>query len=136
MNKALTIDIFSFGFQKSGIPSDESGNNGGYVFDCRALPNPHRDETLRPLTGRDAEIMRFFAEFPQVEEFIRRTVELITSHADVFVQREFSHLMVSFGCTGGRHRSVYCAEMVAKKLSERNYSVKLTHTELDAPCAP
>jgi RNase adaptor protein for sRNA GlmZ degradation len=131
MCEPLTIDIFSFGFQKSGIPNDESGHKGGYVFDCRALPNPYRDESLRPLTGRDAEIIQYFSNLPQVEKFIGSAIELVTSHADAFIQRGFSHLMVSFGCTGGQHRSVYCAEQLAKKLRERNYNIKLTHIELD-----
>jgi RNase adaptor protein for sRNA GlmZ degradation len=137
MSETLTIDIFSFGFQKSGIPKDESGNQGGYVFDCRSLPNPYNDERLRPLSGRDVEIILYFSEHPQVDRFIRRAFDFVKNHAEVFEQRGFAHIMVSFGCTGGQHRSVFCAEQLAKLFAGSNYIVKITHTDFtEDPCAP
>lgn len=131
MHQLPLIEIFSFGYQKSGIPADPSGNNGGYVFDCRALPNPHYIETLRPFDGRDEEIIDYFGQFPQVAEFISRTVILVADHAQSFAQIGYAHLMVCYGCTGGHHRSVFCAEQAAIRLREAGWSVKITHVELE-----
>ncbi len=129
----LTIDIRSFGFHRSGVPRDESGNAGGYVFDCRALPNPVYDPALAPLCGVHPEIHAFFATHPEVEEFMQHASALVTLSARSFHARAYTHMTITFGCTGGQHRSVYCAERTATHLREifagEEVHVTLTHTE-------
>lgn len=128
--EALTVRVFSFSYKK-GIPPDPSGNGGGYVFDCRSIHNPGRYERYRRLDGTDAEVIRFLEDDGEVQVFLDSVYRLVDAHAERFMERGFSHLQVSFGCTGGQHRSVYCAERLARHLA-RKYKVKvwLTHREL------
>jgi RNase adapter protein RapZ len=129
----LQIDIRSFGYHRSGIPGDTSGNGGGYVFDCRALPNPVYDPTLAPLAGVHDEVCAWFAANPDVDTYIRNAVDLVLFSVRSYLDRSYLHMQVSFGCTGGQHRSVYCAEQVTARLRAALPAdmvvVRLVHTE-------
>lgn len=126
----LTVTVNSFSFMQ-GLPRDDSGNGGGFVFDCRALPNPHRDESLRPFTGKDKVICNWFETKPEVDQFIDRCEELVMASIQNYSERGFQNLQISFGCTGGKHRSVYCAEKLAERLLPKcknlKVSVKVKH---------
>lgn len=125
----LTVKITSFSY-KNGIPMDETGHGGGFVFDCRALPNPGRLEQYRELTGKDETVIRFLDERREVQEFFENVKEMVSRSVEDYLQRNFHHLMVSFGCTGGQHRSVYMAEKLAKYLQEKyDVQVVLKHRE-------
>ena len=125
----LTVRITSFSY-KNGIPMDETGHGGGFVFDCRALPNPGRLEQYRELTGMDEPVIRFLDERKEMQEFFEHVALLADKSVENYLQRGFHNLMISFGCTGGQHRSVYMAEKLAKYLKEK-YDVKvvLKHRE-------
>lgn len=126
----LTIRLQSFSF-RNGLPSDEKGHGGGYIFDCRALPNPGRVKKYMSMTGKDAEIIKFLEKEKEVEKFIDTTCALIKQSIGNYQKRNFTDLMVSFGCTGGRHRSVYCAEEIKKRLEKiGNIKIDLKHREI------
>ncbi len=112
----LTARIFSFSFHRQA-PVDESGNGGGFVFDARSLPNPGREERFRQLTGKDAAVIEYLEAQPDVHEFLGHAQALVDGAVKNFRSRGFRDLMISFGCTGGQHRSVYLAEQIAKHLS-------------------
>lgn len=122
--ESLEVLVTSFSFRKS-VPEDPSGNGGGYVFDCRALPTPGKIEFYRSFTGMDKEVEDFFRDKPQVHDFLSSAFSLADAHVERFMERGFTHLMISFGCTGGQHRSVYCAEKMAAHLKEK-YGVRVT----------
>ncbi|MGD0348508.1 MAG: RNase adapter RapZ [Terracidiphilus sp.] len=127
----LTVRIFSFSFHH-GLPADESGNGGGFVFDARSLPNPGREEQFRQLSGRDAPVIEYLDRQPGVHEFLGHAFSLIDASVSNYRQRGFSHLMVSFGCTGGQHRSVYLAEQLAQHLrGTKGVEVEVRHTQLE-----
>ena len=129
--RGLEVDIFSFAFKK-GIPNDASGNGGGYVFDCRGLENPGKYEHYKHFTGMDAEVIKFMEDDGGVLKFLDNAYDLVDAHVQRFIERKFTHLMVSFGCTGGQHRSVYCAEHLARHLADKyNIKVILSHRELN-----
>jgi aminoglycoside/choline kinase family phosphotransferase len=131
LSSTLTVSINSFSYMR-GIPDDPSGHGGGYVFDCRVITNPVKQEALRELTGRDPAVIEFLEKQEDVREFVSSTITLVDMSVDKYELRGFNHLMVSFGCTGGRHRSVYCAEKLAAHLREsQNVRVNLWHRELD-----
>lgn len=125
----LVIRIFSFSYKK-GIPEDTSGNGGGYVFDCRSTHNPGRYEPYKQLTGLDEPVIRFLEEDGEILTFLESVYRLADTHVARYLERGFTDLMFSFGCTGGQHRSVYSAQHLAEYLSER-YGVKvcLVHRE-------
>ncbi len=123
------IYIKSFGFQVSGIPPDESGHGGGFVFDCRGLPNPGREQCYRFLTGLDQAVIEFLQNDHRVKDFITHAYHLIEITAASYQERNFSYLAVNFGCTGGQHRSVYCAEQVAALLCQAGYEVQVQHID-------
>ncbi len=127
----LHVFITSFSF-KQGPPADPSPNGGGFVFDCRALPNPGRDEELRQFNGMDQPVIDFLQNEPAVNSFLSGVFSLLDQSVDNYLFRGFTHLMVSFGCTGGQHRSVYCAEALAKHLGERNFlKIEVKHLGLN-----
>src|SRR6202521_3968673 len=115
----LTVRIFSFSFHR-GLPQDESGNGGGFVFDGRSLPNPGREERFKAFTGMDAPVIDYLNQQESVHQFLASVFTLVDSSVGNYQQRGFKSLMVSFGCTGGQHRSVYLAQQLAKRLRERN----------------
>jgi RNase adaptor protein for sRNA GlmZ degradation len=124
----LTVKVVSFSYLEAGMPPDESGNGGGFVFDCRALPNPGRHEAYRHLNGLDREVRDFLRKQDEVSEFIGKVMSIITQSVENYIDRGFEHLMIGFGCTGGQHRSVYCAGEVARRLKEKyNIHVVVQH---------
>jgi aminoglycoside/choline kinase family phosphotransferase len=127
----LTVRIFSFSFHQ-GLPKDETGNGGGFVFDGRSLPNPGREERFKPLTGRDAPVIEYLNQQESVHQFFASVLSLVDASISSYQQRRFMNLMVSFGCTGGQHRSVFLAEQLAKRLRGRNdLDVLVRHVELE-----
>jgi len=130
-DKELVVRINSFSFHNSGIPPDTSGNNGGFVFDCRLLPNPGREEKYKILTGKDKEVIDYFAQYKIVDDFLDHVSKIVDYAVDNYQSRSFSDLMISFGCTGGQHRSVFCAERLAEYLKRKGVSVKINHVELE-----
>ena len=127
----LTVRVFSFSFH-NGIPADESGNGGGFVFDGRSLPNPGREELYRQLTGKDEAVIDYLDRQPGVNEFLEHAFSLVDSSVANYRQRGFSSLSVSFGCTGGQHRSVYLAEHLAEHLrGTKGVDVKVRHMQLE-----
>lgn len=104
---------------KNGVPTDERGHGGGFVFDCRYLPNPGRDVTYKALTGKDADVRHFFRDKPAVSHFLENVYAMVDGAVESYQQQNFTDLMVCFGCTGGQHRSVYAAEALARHLETR-----------------
>ena len=129
--KSLVVRIFSFSFHRA-TPKDSSGHGGGFVFDARSLPNPGREERFKTLTGRDKEVIDFLDNQEAVRQFLAGVMSLLEGSIASYQSRNFNHLMVSFGCTGGQHRSVYLAEQVAERLRGRSgVEVTVQHLELE-----
>jgi aminoglycoside/choline kinase family phosphotransferase len=127
----LTVRILSFSFHR-GMPKDESGHGGGFVFDGRSLPNPGREERFKALTGKDAPVIDYLNQQESVHQFLASVMSLVDASVNTYQKRGFKSLMVSFGCTGGQHRSVFLAEQVAKRLRGRNgVEVVVRHRELE-----
>ena len=125
----LTVRIYSFSYKK-GIPSDNSGNGGGFVFDCRAIHNPGRYDEYKSLTGRDEPVISFLDKEEAMQQFLTQIYDMVGYSVKKYQSRGFRNLMVSFGCTGGQHRSVYCAEHLAAYLNDTfGVRVILTHRE-------
>ena len=126
----LTVTINSFSFKK-GYPADFSGNGGGYVFDCRALPNPGREPQFMTKTGRDWEVIDYLMAKPPVHVFLDHVKGIVGQSVDNYRERHFSNLMVSFGCTGGQHRSVFFAQTIYDwlKATYPDIQLKLNHIE-------
>jgi aminoglycoside/choline kinase family phosphotransferase len=127
----LIVRIFSFSFHQ-GLPKDETGNGGGFVFDGRSLPNPGREDRFKSLTGKDAPVIEYLQQQESVHQFFASALSLVDSAVATYRQRGFKNVMISFGCTGGQHRSVYLAEQLAKRLRPRpGLEVVLRHLELE-----
>jgi len=129
---SLVVRIFSFSFRR-GIPRDETEHGGGFVFDTRSIPNPGREERFQALTGKDAPVIDYLNQQESVHQFLASALSLVEASVSNYQRRGFISLMVSFGCTGGQHRSVYFAEHLAKRLRERNgVEVVVRHLELES----
>ncbi len=127
--RSLTVKVMSFAYKK-GIPDDATGNGGVYVFDCRAIDNPGKYERYKPFTGLDANVIKYLEDDGQILTFLDHCYALVDSSVSRYIERGFSNLMVSFGCTGGQHRSVYCAQHMAEHLYKKfNVKVELMHRE-------
>ena len=125
----LVVKVFSFSYRK-GIPEDESGNGGGYVFDCRSSHNPGRYEPYKKLTGLDEPVIRFLEDDGEILTFLDSVYKLADAHVRRYIQRGFTSLMFAFGCTGGQHRSVYSAQHLAEHLHEKfGIEVRVCHRE-------
>lgn len=128
--EGLTINIISFSYKK-GYPEDSTGNGGGFMFDCRGLHNPGRYEQYKTLTGKDREVIEFLENEKEARDFIKNAESIVFPSIEKYLSRGFTSLQVGFGCTGGQHRSVYCAEQFAARAREMypKVNVKVTHRE-------
>ena len=126
--EGLKVRIFSFSYHRD-MPTDETGNGGGFVFDARSLPNPGREEQYKQLTGKDAPVMEYLHRHESVHQYLAHVLSLVDASVKAYQQRGFKNLMVSFGCTGGQHRSVYLAEQLAKHLRGNGVEVTVRHIE-------
>ncbi len=125
----LVVRIYSFSYKK-GIPSDESGNGGGYVFDCRSTHNPGRYERYKQLNGLDEPVIRFLEDDGEILTFLNCVYKLADAHVNRYIQRGFTSLMFCFGCTGGQHRSVYSAQHLAEHIHDKfGVEVHVIHRE-------
>lgn len=127
----LKVTIISFAY-KHGLPEDRSGNGGGYVFDCRGLPNPYKSDRYRYFSGNMPEIHPFFNSEPMMSDYIRKVENLLGISIENYLHRNFENLHIAFGCTGGQHRSVYCGEQIAEILAVKyrdKIDIDITHRE-------
>ena len=125
----LRVRVFSFSYRK-GIPEDSSGNGGGYVFDCRSTHNPGRYEPYKKLTGLDEPVIRFLEDDGEILTFLESVYKLADAHVQRYIDRGFTDLMFSFGCTGGQHRSVYSAQHLAEHIHNKfGIEVHVCHRE-------
>lgn len=124
----LTITINSFSYKKGGIPDDKTAHGGGYVFDCRGILNPGRIEEYKKLSGKDGKVISYLESETRMPEFLEHVYALVDINVADYLERDFDHLSISFGCTGGQHRSVYAAEQLARHLTSRfHVPVTLKH---------
>ena len=129
VRKPLVVRVMSFSYKK-GIPADPSGNGGGFVFDCRAVNNPGKYERYTHFTGMDEPVIQFLEEDGEIKPFLDQAYQLVDFSVKRYMDRGFQNLMVSFGCTGGQHRSVYSAEKMAQHINEKfGVEVQLIHRE-------
>ncbi len=126
------VDVYSFSYKK-GYPENLSGNGGGFMFDCRAMHNPGRYQEYKHLTGRDPEVISFLEERGEVQPFLKNAWALTDPAIERYLSRGFSHLQIGFGCTGGQHRSVYCAEHTASHIRKLFPDADLHLTHLEHP---
>jgi aminoglycoside/choline kinase family phosphotransferase len=127
----LVVRIYTFSYRQ-GVPRDETGHGGGFVFDARGIPNPGREERFKALTGRDAPVIEFLDRQEGARQFLAHALALVDASVCAYQRRGFTSLTVSFGCTGGQHRSVYFAEQLAQRLrGRRGVEVVVRHLELE-----
>ena len=128
----LKVRVFSFSYLQGGIPEDDSGNGGGFVFDCRFLDNPGKYPEYKEKTGKDFEVKIFLETQTKMQDFLKNVFSIVDEAIEKYSERDFTSLTVSFGCTGGRHRSVYAAEAMAKRIAEKfpNVLYEISHNNL------
>ena len=127
--RTLTVKVMSFAYKK-GIPNDTTGNGGGFVFDCRAVNNPGKYERYKPYNGLDEQVIKFLEDDGEIIDFLDHSYSLVDASVKRYIERGFTNLMVCFGCTGGQHRSVYCAQHMAEHINKKfNVKVELIHRE-------
>jgi UPF0042 nucleotide-binding protein len=128
----LVVTINSFSYRKE-IPADNSGNGGGFVFDCRGILNPGRIESMKTQTGRDKEVIDFLEQQTQMPEFLNSIFDIVDISVEEYIKRGFESLVISFGCTGGQHRSVYAADALARHLRNKfKVKIELNHIEQES----
>lgn len=129
---ALKVTLHSFSYKKCGIPDDPSGNGGGFIFDCRFIYNPGRETEFKFLTGLDKKVAVFLEEQKEMQNFLNNVFDIIDPAIENYLERNFTDLMISFGCTGGQHRSVYAAEKTKKHIEEnyKNVIVEIHHDQI------
>lgn len=127
----LVVEIQSFSYHK-GLPENANGHGGGFIFDCRGIHNPGRYERFKDKNGKDSDVADFLKAGGEADEFLHNSIQLVEQTVDKYLNREFNHLQIAFGCTGGQHRSVYCAERMAENLKEKyedKVQINLIHRE-------
>lgn len=129
----LTVSIFSFSYWYSGLPEDKTANGGGFVFDCRCIPNPGREVEFKNLTGKDEPVKKLLDSLESAQGFFGDAASIIHRSIDKYISRDFTDLMVSFGCTGGQHRSVYFAEKLNEYLIKKYPNIKTVISHLMFP---
>ena len=117
-NVKRTVRVMSFSYRK-GLPQDDTGNGGGFIFDCRGMHNPGKYDCYKKITGADAPVIEFLEEQGEVQHYLEHVYGLVDPTVDKYIERGFANLMVSFGCTGGQHRSLYCANHLAEHLKQK-----------------
>jgi hypothetical protein len=128
----LTVQINSFSYKKNGIPKDNSGHGGGFVFDCRSLPNPGRYQEFKSLSGLDKPVIDFLEKEPAIHKYAQSVLNITSQAIENYMERKFDHLSISFGCTGGQHRSVYNAERLYRELKAKyDINISLNHLMKD-----
>ncbi len=127
----LTVEIHSFSYKRGGIPKDNSGNGGGFAFDCRGILNPGRIEEYKPQTGNDLPVQEYLETQTEMPKFIELVKNIVSINIDNYLERFFEHLQINFGCTGGQHRSVYSALKIAEFIREKypEINVIINHDE-------
>ena len=133
--KKLKLQIESFSYRK-GFPEDLSGHGGGYVFDCRVLPNPGREQQFKKLSGKSASVKRYLRGRSEATKYFKLCRELVSLAVKEYQRRGFDSLSVAFGCTGGQHRSVFMAEKLAQIYRKKSgIKISLRHRDLKASLA-
>lgn len=128
----LNIEILSFSYHK-GLPNNTHGNGGGFIFDCRGIHNPGSYERFKTKTGMDEDVIDFLKTGGEADEFLHNAIQVVEQTTDKYLNREFKNLQIAFGCTGGQHRSVYCAAHMANNLLEKyedKVNINLVHRDL------
>jgi RNase adaptor protein for sRNA GlmZ degradation len=128
----LKINLQSFSYRKT-VPQDTSGNGGGYIFDCRALINPGREEQYKKMTGLDAQVQQLLCSNSDVGAYLENVHNILEIAVNNYLLRSFTDLFVAFGCTGGQHRSVYCAEKTKQWLLNKygdKVEIHITHRDM------
>ncbi len=128
---SLVVQLWSFSYHRGGVPSSSSPHGGGFVFDCRGLPNPHFEAGMASQDGRDLEVRQWLGGHVAVQEFQAAAELMIKQTVASYAELGRDHLLVSFGCTGGRHRSVFLAESLRRVLESEGVEVSLRHRELE-----
>ena len=131
MQNKLIIDIHSFSYKKGGIPKDDSGNGGGFVFDCRGILNPGRIEEYKAQTGNDVSVQDYLETKTEMPAFLKSVQDLISINIKNYLERGFENLQINFGCTGGQHHSVYSAIKTAAFIQQNfpEADVRIHHDE-------
>jgi hypothetical protein len=127
----LVVKICSFSY-RNGLPIDDTGNGGGFVFDCRGILNPGRIKEYKTQTGRDKAVKDYLEQQTKMSEFLNSIFDIVDISVEDYIKRGFESLTVGFGCTGGQHRSVYAADALARHLRNKfKVKVELKHLVQD-----